>query len=249
MKEKYLIILIVVVVLFATASCISESANLPLDESLKMEVCGSYAVPGMFYPDLKGTESDSEIIDIDSEGRILFEYTAYNVITEKSATYLVICQKHDDNYVYFYEDICYVRSDSSEEIVSELKKENDWNQALNSQKMSRRKICITLDLVIQTDALLSYDRVGDMIASQMKIEKQHILELCFVDQDIEGKEIVFLRCEKEGRTEEYLLLIDKTYSIFYFKIESDIIDVAEFKQFKQNNGWIFGTTGIRGYTP
>ena len=53
-------------------------------------------------------------------------------------------QKTESDWVYYYEDINFIMAETFEEIdkdqIETLKKENGWNQPLETQKMSRRKL-------------------------------------------------------------------------------------------------------------
>ena len=245
--KKY--VLLVIVLLSIMSSCVwnpQTEGKLPVDESIKMKLCGSYAIPGMFSTDLKGMESSIQILERDPEGRILFEYSAYNMVTEKNETALLICQNHDDDYVYFYEDICYIIAEYNEETVFELKAKNDWNQPINREKSSRRKINVSLDLNINTDSNLSYKQIRNTVISQMKLKQEQILELGFVDKDVAGNEILYLCVKKEDLKEKYVVFVNDSYSISYLKIENDNINIDEYAEFKKNNDWVYGLAGIRG---
>ena len=110
--------------------------QLGVSEDIKLLIASSYAVPGV-NDEIKG-ESCS-IIEEDKFGRILFsrEYICDIAGDEKKA--IMICQKYTDDCVYFYEDICYMRNDISDEKIATLKKLNDWNLPLDYGKMSSRK--------------------------------------------------------------------------------------------------------------
>ena len=252
MKRYCSLIVYTLILLFVFSSCIKEStiiSNLPIDESIKLQLCGSYAVPGMFSPDLKGVESIIHIRERDSKGRILLDYTAFNVISGQNETVLLICQKLDEDYVYFYEDICYLFSGYNEEDVHELKTQNDWDQPYNDQKLSRRRIDVSIDLYINNSSSLSYNQIRDIIVSQLKLDQKDIMELCFVDNDVVGNEINYLFVEKDGAREKYLLFVDRSYTISYLKIEGDSINTNDFHEFKLNNHWVFGSKGIRDNAP
>ena len=82
-------ILVGIILLFAVSGCRSRS------QELDLAICGSYAVPGMFCWDLKGGTFDVEVLETDEEGRILFSYSAENIITHQIDTALVVCKKID----------------------------------------------------------------------------------------------------------------------------------------------------------
>ena len=142
----------------------------------EMLVCGSYSVPGMICYDLKGGKFDCEILEEDSHGRILYEYTTKNVITDKEETALVICQMFDSEYVYFYEDKCYLLSGYENSEIDKLKEQNDWNEALDQSKMSRREINISFDLVLMTDSKIEANSVRSACRKELGINDKQLQE-------------------------------------------------------------------------
>lgn len=205
-----------------------------------MLVCGSYSVPGMICYDLKGGKFDCEIMEEDSHGRILYEYTTKNVITDKEETALVICQMFDSEYVYFYEDKCYLLSGYENSEIDKLKEQNDWNEALDQSKMSRREINISFDLVLMTDSKIEANSVRSACRKELGINDKQLQELCILDTDHNGHELYSIcvkNSEKEGR---YLAIASSEYAVSVLLLEGDTIDPTAIGDFKRENGWIFG---------
>lgn len=74
------------------------------------------------------------MLELDSVGCILFEYTAYNLIVGDNAKVYVICQQYDAESVYFYEDCCYMYASDGESELQVLKDKNDWDKPLDYSK-------------------------------------------------------------------------------------------------------------------
>ena len=204
----------------------------------ELALCGSYGVPGMFCYDLKGENYSCSILEQDEYGRILYEYTTASVISGESETAIVICQKIDPDYVYFYEDICYDVSDNVNQDTSTLKAANDWNKSLNNSKMSRRKNSVSLDLVIERDSLLNYRTVRSSTCEAFGIVEDQIKELCIMDEDYNGNELYFLRV---SQNQSYFLLINSNYEIALLEIDSIQSAYSNITAFKKDNGWVYGS--------
>ncbi|MDR2600398.1 MAG: hypothetical protein LBC73_08995 [Oscillospiraceae bacterium] len=90
-----------------------------------------------------------EVLEIDNYGRVLFTYSEQQFQDQRYGYALLIVQKVDDEYVYFYPHYNFVislnhRDWSAEymvEFVNELKEANSWNQELSDiNKFERIKI-------------------------------------------------------------------------------------------------------------
>jgi len=111
----------------------------------KYPECFSVAVYNLLG--ITGHEMDEiKVLDQDSKGRILFSFYSWGFsIGENPDLYSVlICQKTDDEYVYFYPDYQFVLSSTkngiSEKEIDELKEKNDWGKELDESKMLRARI-------------------------------------------------------------------------------------------------------------
>ncbi len=85
-------------------------------------------------------DSQIAILEEDEYGRKLFSYYENTRISTYS---LIINQKSDDEYTYFYPDYNFISN--SENIFSEmeiegLKKKNDWGKEIDVNKCDKRKI-------------------------------------------------------------------------------------------------------------
>lgn len=210
--------------------------DLPVSEKIVLTVCGSFAVPGMFCFDTKDGTSSCNVLERDSFGRILFEYTAESIITDEKETAWVICQKYDDDYIYYYEDMCYYLGDSSEEAILELKTKNDWNEEMNASELSKREIIVTFDGYIGYKEPFGswYHQVRQHVCDTMQIETSQIINYGLVDST-ESSQLTWLEYEKEGSTICGYFLMTQTASAFLEAYEH--IPPEELAAFKQENGW------------
>ena len=219
---------LVVIFLTSLSGC-----SLKCGEHIKLQVCGSYAVPGMRGWDLKGTKVQYEVIERDSYGRILFAHTTFNCITDQEETAYVIAQKLADDYVYFYEDICYQFSSDD---FSDLKTTNDWEKELNQNKITRGAMAVTLDLFLQSDLELDGDTMRKAYCQEYKVPISQIKQLLFMAKNENGKEMYLLELETVP-AQKYILVFDEAYHIYRLPINGDFSDYELIAPFKESCGW------------
>lgn len=102
-------------------------------------------------------DPDIEIIETDSYGRVLFFYD--EGYRSEYGTAIVIMQKSENDFVYYYQDICYTpailtkddywrngdegisyKDVFSEKEIEALKQANDWNKPLDMEKCTKSPI-------------------------------------------------------------------------------------------------------------
>ena len=234
MKHMARILLLLIVTLLCLTSC--GSAHIQLELAL----CGSYAVPGMFCPDLKGETFFCSILEEDDQGRILYEYTTKNQISETKETALVICQRIDDSYVYFYEDICYLESGYTQDDIANLKSMNDWDAPVEESKLSRRTKNISFDLFIMPNSQQEYNAVRRACIQATGLLQDQVTVLSFLDTDEHGNVLYLFAGTQNSKQRQYLVLVDEAYRTFVMEIVEGSMDPDEISVFKQDNGWIYG---------
>lgn len=123
---------------------------------------------GFYFSEVKA-DSRINLLENDSNGRTLFSYYENTIISTYS---LVISQKTENGYVYFYPDYNFISSSAdvfSEEQIEQLKEKNDWNKEMNEDKcakveiirnkskgpISEKDIAELYDLALGDDAYLS----------------------------------------------------------------------------------------------
>lgn len=235
MKKSIIIPLMILCVLIMC------SCKLETGEFLELALCGSYAVPGCFSSDLKGATPSTEVLGRDEYGRILFMYEAVNIVSGEIEESLVICQKLDEDYVYYYEDICYSRGDIGEEAIETLKSENDWGKPLNNSLMSRRENLISFDLCIQfsTD-LLSYGEIRDAISNYLGIAEQDIKTSRFQDRSPSGHELYIISTSINQAETYYLAIISPDCVVSGWKEIETMPSAQEMAELKTAAGWEYG---------
>ena len=206
-------------------------------QSLDLAICGSYAVPGMMCSDLKGGSFQYSIIESDSQGRILFSYTTSSIITQKEETAIIVCQAIDSDYVYFYEDQCYLLGEVTDEDIEKLKAHNDWGEELDFKKMARRTIAISFDLFLITDSNLYYNDILSAISDEFQIPESDIKVVCFLDKSPSGQELNWVEIQKENSTQKYYMIINTDYELWYVEVDEDDTDLSTVVTFKQDSGW------------
>lgn len=235
MKKLFVKISYILIVLIVLSSCAMNP-----HVHLELALCGSYAVPGMFCADLKGGTYEITILEKDAYGRIYFSYSAASAVTQETETALVICQSIDREYVYFYEDICYILQDDSFEAVKMIKEQNDWSKPLDYSKMSRRPNQITFDLFISTNSTLLYGKVIQAVSSELGLSSSQLTQLQFVDADNSGSELYWSGKFENGTNQSYLLLVSSAYDVCVIKLDDDVGIYDVISDFKAENGWTYG---------
>lgn len=142
MKKVISVLLVVLIITLVVSSC--EGSKYSALRSGKSEL---YSISCVSVPFLKDNPDWDivEELEKDSYDRIMFKCSSsskmlYDYCGEKLQA-IVICQKYDDKYSYYYDNYCfvYLRNGSiiSDKDIETLKSWNDWNQPLNESKMSK----------------------------------------------------------------------------------------------------------------
>ncbi len=227
-------------VVLLTLAIVLSSCSSSLPEDIALIATASFGVPYMFDNDLKGRKID--VLETDAYGRILFSMFDYSFFVGQEVTTLVIMQKQDDQYVYFYEDYCYAMEDFSEETKLVLKKKNDWNLPLNESKMSQRTVEVTFDLNIKRDTVIKIRTLKYHWKKDLAISEDQILSYAITDLDQCGKNLYWLLIENDmGIEENYFTIFDVSLKkMYYFKVEDATAYMEGLRSFKQSCGWNYG---------
>lgn len=224
--------------LILIVACLFTSCNAG-NQMNTLAVCASYGVPGMFCYDLKGDSYSCKIVEEDSYGRILYEYTAFSIVTEQEETVFVICQRADSQYVYYYEDNCYTVASAQNDLTT-FKEINDWNGPFEERKMSRRSIQISFDLNIVIDSPLEYEQVKNTCIKELDVSYEQIDELCILDSDSSGCELYWLKLNCTDEPKTYYVIIDSLYTPTFLVGEDSFIESENLRLFKTQAGWHYG---------
>lgn len=193
---------------------------------------------------VSGGESDKiEVLEQDSNGRILFLFTTNMWFGDKNGLCsLMICQKTDEKYAYFYPDYHFVLANTKEEFTKErtenLKIINDWNQEMDDKKLTKVKIERTKDIdnyagsqktkIFEDKDLVDFE-IENIIMTRLGVDKEK-RGLYYVD--FTDKEHNYLR--------SYMLILNEDYSYedTYLEEIEDVWNYQEqLKEFKELNNW------------
>ena len=220
--------------------CILLTGCIPTESQDYLVACGSHSIPGMFCHELKGGSYECTILEKDVEGRILYEYTTYHSLRERNETAIIVCQRYDDQYVYYYEDQCYLLGSFHESDIESLKENNDWNEPLYHDKMSRRALNVSDDRFLITDTNVSFEDGRIACCNALRIYYDQVKDLYVSDIDGAGLSLFILEIERNGSAECYLALFDANGSVVLSKIEDQKLSVKDIATFKMENGWVYG---------
>lgn len=194
----------------------------------------SCSVPGMFCHDT--ALARIQVIEQDDHGRVLFSYTAISGITEQEQTVWVICQKHTNKYVYYYEDMNYSFS-SDEETLASLKQQNDWGEPLDEHKFSVRQ---PKSQILSPGIYIETDLERNNIKSAIKKNYDYdFIDSGLCDADGTGNELWHFNLEKNGMIQEFFVISNSEYEIDLLEIVNNSFSPEELHEFKVNCGWHF----------
>jgi len=96
---------------------------------------------------VSGHETDEvKVLEQDAKGRTMFAFISrVYMIDDKTGLYsIMICQKTDSVYAYYYPDYHFVVANTKEEIsedeITALKNRNDWNDDIDESKITKVRI-------------------------------------------------------------------------------------------------------------
>lgn len=196
--------------------------------------------------DGQGIEID--VLEEDSYGRQLFQYSMHVVATSQYDRICVVAirQKATLRDVYFYEDAGFLVAEDFSAIdrraVAELKLRNDWEQPLQQEKMSKRRI----------DAPRQFlDDASAIFREAVPMQAGASISGNYVDADGKGKVLYYFyayqKSEEGGRRtgeRSFIAVLneDGTYDADTWLAELE--DIYAYQEqlhaLKLANGWKFG---------
>jgi hypothetical protein len=150
---------------------------------------------------------DSYTKEEDEYGRILFHTSAIGeMLGDMSNGILdvyIICQKYDDEFVWFYDDECLIYSDDpagevSNDRIEAFKSANDWGKPINEEKCTSRRILTTR---LENPVAFNKEAMENCISELLQTDS-FVYDVC--DSDSNGKILVFAR--SKDYTKEHLNL-------------------------------------------
>jgi len=187
-----------------------------------------------------------EVLESDEYGRILFLFISpsYRFENEKGLFSIMICQKTDKEYAYFYPDYHFIVRNTREEILEEdinaLKSENSWGENLDGSRMVKVRILYakkTMDNAARFRKTQIFDGWID--------SNTETISLCRFGIDEKGRSLYLAWIQnKKDYTDksQYIYIINEDYtydeSIGIQEIEDIWNYQDQLKAFKELNDWV-----------
>ena len=197
---------------------------------------GYRASEGNFPPDIY-------LLEEDGHGRKLFRYSERNLVSTQN---LIISQKSDDGYVYFYPDynlIAAPENNFTEKEIEALKKENDWGKEIDLSKCIRTEIVHLKAIGPIADRRLT--EVYTQIYGE-NAENHPLAYISFFASDAQGRALYVFE-KHRGRDDGgydiqcFVVMFNKDGSFDPVDGIMEIADVwgyqDEMKEFKERSGW------------
>ena len=198
-------------------------------------------------------------IEEDTYGRVLFAFIGDNIYVMNSdqseAIAIVIAQKTDSNFAYYYDSsnaiaaisihsldeeltLKHIESYFDEAEIENLKEKNDWNKPINDEHLFRTEVTRKKTCEIDRRELRPYEDLleGNMSSGSVQ---------CY-GEDRNGYTLVsvetLLTESYGGPSAIYLLIVDQSHKLVspnaVMRV-ADIFDMEAIKRFKEENGWSF----------
>lgn len=192
-----------------------------------------------------------EVIEKDKFGRVLYKYTSNSdALFEYNGNHicaLLICQKTDKKYAYYYENYSFIISMGddtfNESDIQRLKELNDWGMELVSEKLSK---VLNSFGPYGTQSFFEPEKAEDVVKSYLDLQTSPLFFTDLIAMDAENRIFYVLREYNKsakgyvfGKT--YFVISDKAFNIdsdSSIMIVDDIINCQEDMQsFKDRNNW------------
>lgn len=244
-NKKLILFFICVLVVFCLSGCAYTHYTGENTDLYTIAVNSLLWTNGHSFETDRYSNSEIEILEKDNYGRILFLYEEkYFSGGQIVFSSLLICQKKEDNYVFYYPDYNFIsiernpylneKIDFSIEQIEELKNLNDWNKEINLEKCVKKEISNTKQKVEINDEILN-----EIFSRYDGYENN--CEVYYLTNDDYGRFICYGTAIVQ---EEYVYLVmifnpDSTYNAeTCFYEPADYYNYQEeFKQFKELNNW------------
>ena len=181
---------------------------------------------------------DIKVLEEDSFGRVLFSGSStLNYFS------ILICQKEDkqNGYVYFYPDCNFIVAKNADDITEDqidlLKQQNNWDEELNENLMTKVKI-------LRKQEKMSSDITKRKIKKILKEDPSYVWHAGFrlelVTKDAKGKHLFYVRTTP-GFDRNYVVIINANGTYDKDNCIMEIIDLWNYqddlKEFKAHNDW------------
>jgi hypothetical protein len=211
---------------------------------------------------VRGRELDgTDIIETDKYGRGMFSYCGSCSDDNQYIFALMIYQKIDDNYIYYYSNgnfiYCPYKSEINEdsvekistdnnktvekyfskEKIEQLKSCNDWNKELDENKFFKVKI------YREKGNSISLSRVKNAFSTKSEASEFESRNSYYLTSDKDGKSIYFVRGmdNRHNYTKSYIIFFDGKGNFDKEKGIEEVPDIwnytEQLSKFKEKNRW------------
>lgn len=246
MKKPVILFLLIVMVLLCFSACWPRLPN----SVYKSDHPELFSVAVNSVLGIEASKWDKmEILETDPEGRVLFKYYSnIKAFPDEYLFILLICQKSDEIYSYYYDDYCFFifrnESDITNEQIVKLKEMNDWNKELNDEKLT--KVKSSFDQLICSDE--RNKALNEKFKSYFIPQEGHKYFFYPITIDQDGKQLFFIRNFKlqtgndtVGYFETYIMILneDDTFNedTFLQKLDDEYNYQEQLHDFKKLNNW------------
>jgi hypothetical protein len=190
-------------------------------------------------------EDSIEVLEQDSKGRIMFAFISnVSSIDGKKGIYsIMICQKADSEYAYFYPDHHFVVAHTKGEItqgqIAALKIINDWDQSIDESKMTKVRISRNKKQDNSRDS-----RKENIFKDKNEVDFENETVLFHsLGTDKDGRWLYFVWVTDNVKYNDkryYMLILNKDYSYkgTYLQPLDDVWNYQDqLKKFKELNNW------------
>ena len=206
-----------------------------------------YAIPGGYAANMH--VSRTALIERDEYGRWLISVRMDN---EYGLNALCIAQWVDADYVYYYDNVCYVCTVYFKEYeayqVEMLKEANDWGKPLDETKMVKRKLNDKTSLMPAMHIKNMYNMENSMkiFEENVTLPDGYTYNVKICDWDVKGKELYLASTTAPEDPpgvwrKHYLMVINRngTYDPENFMVEFDDLHKSNqpLAEVKEKNGW------------
>jgi hypothetical protein len=194
---------------------------------------------------IDGNENDDiEILEQDTKGRVMFSFNSkVTSIDDTTGVYsIMICQKTQGEYTYYYPDFNFIVAHNKEEItedeIAALKNRNDWNKDIDESKMTKVKITWS-----KTKDNYSGSKKTKIFKDQKKVDfANEYIEFASLGTDKNKRWLYFVRILDNNNSykRSYVLILnnDNSYEPSYLQQIDDLWNYQDqLKAFKELNNW------------
>ncbi|MDD3127534.1 MAG: hypothetical protein PHC32_06720 [Candidatus Izemoplasmatales bacterium] len=194
------------------------------------------------------------IIEEDGHGRVMFTFVPrYAINNETAYMVLLISQKTEDDFAYFYEDVNFLITTEetfsggplvfSEEDIDNLKTINDWGNEFDESKCIKVPVSNKKEL-----GTIENDIIETAFTESISIEENHNIWICFLNQDEYGRQIYYIQLAEQLSNPDGFIY-EKGYVIVFYQNgtydeNTYILELADkfnyqiaLSEFKALNNW------------